>query len=764
MELRTDSCVIDLDERTGALVSLRAAHTPRQEFLISDHGDFPLFVVQYLDAQHALQELSSLDARRVSVQARSGAAGDEVICSYEHIGALDLSAVATIHTSPDDPAIFWRIAFTMPTDATITNVQYPYIVVSYAPDGDKDGSKLLQPFSNGRLHQRLRPHHFPPDFPDLWHLAPPNNEAAHYPGLTFAQFLAYYNQQAGLLLSCRDAAGHVKQIKPAHREPGLRLSLAHVVGWTTAGTHEISYDVALQGFAGDWYDAADIYRDWSLQQSWAATPLRERSDLPAWLAKAPLHIVMRIQGELDEGPTQTHPEFTPFENALPLLDRVAERIGGPLAPVIMSWERPGPWVYPDCFPPVGGADSLRYFSSAARERGWHIGTYCNGTRWATAHKWSGYRGEEFFRAQGGPESVCVQPDGRLWAARWDERWRPSYPGCIGTERTKELLRDYARTLLDLGLDWIQILDQNVGCCTFPCYADGHTHEPTPGHWMTAEMMALLNSIRERGDTSKREIAWSVESPCCEYFLPAFVICDIRPDFRTDFVPLYNYLYHEHIMTQAIFSAAPNPYFLVLKFARSFVLGEVLGCHMGAGGRLQNWEPPRGQPWMEWDRPAGDQEAAYDVLRNITALRQRIGADFLTFGRMLRPIPARDIKTIEWTLDAEANNVPAVETGTWQAPDGRIAVALANWTDQDQPVTVDLQGYEGRHIRLHLSAAGMVEEVAIDAPQDGLTPLTLPPHACALLVLSGTDSAGGNDAIHPDALRRRSPTPSMGSAS
>jgi hypothetical protein len=92
--------------------------------------------------------------------------------------------------------------------------------------------------------------------------------------------------------------------------------------------------------------------------------------VPAWLLDSPFHAVMRIQGELDAGPTGPHPEFTPYENALPLLDAVAARLDSRLVPIVMAWERPGPWVYPDCFPPVGGEESLRRFTAAARERGW----------------------------------------------------------------------------------------------------------------------------------------------------------------------------------------------------------------------------------------------------------------------------------------------------------------------------------------------------------------------------------------------------------
>ncbi|HWE64659.1 MAG TPA: DUF6259 domain-containing protein, partial [Chloroflexota bacterium] len=359
MELTTETCVVSLDDRSGALTSCRATAAPEQEFLVPGHDRLPLFVIQYLDDAQRLQEISSLDAGSVSLTHAADAGGESVRISYDQVGALDLSVTATVRAGRDDPAITWEIAVTMPRAAVLLNVQYPFVVVAYDPDGDCDTSKLLQPYYFGMLHERLRPHHFPPDFPDLWQLLPENGDSSHYPGLTFAQLLAYYNQRAGLLLSCRDASGQIKQIKPAHRDPGLRLGIAHVVGWTAAGTHTLGYEVALQGFQGDWYEAAEIYRAWSLRQHWAATPLAERADLPAWLADAPLHIVMRIQGEVDAGPVHTHPEFTPYENAVPLLERVADHLGGSLVPVIMSWERPGPWVYPDCSPPAGGAESLQ---------------------------------------------------------------------------------------------------------------------------------------------------------------------------------------------------------------------------------------------------------------------------------------------------------------------------------------------------------------------------------------------------------------------
>jgi hypothetical protein len=157
--------------------------------------------------------------------------------------------------------------------------------------------------------------------------------------------------------------------------------------------------------------------------------------------------------------------------------------------------------------------------------------------------------------------------------------------------------------------------------------------------------------------------------------------------------------------------------------------------MGQGGRLQNWDPPRGafwgEPWMEWDRPAGDQEAAFAVLRNATALRRGAGKDFLLFGRLLRPLPVAGFPTKSWSLEGAANAAPAVEHATWQARDGRIAVALANWTDDEQIATIDLSTPKEQKATLYLSTDGLVEDASVTAGQP--VELSLPPHACALLV-------------------------------
>jgi hypothetical protein len=249
--------------------------------------------------------------------------------------------------------------------------------------------------------------------------------------------------------------------------------------------------------------------------------------------------------------------------------------------------------------------------------------------------------------------------------------------------------------------------------------------------MTERSEAMLADLRRDGGPPGA-VAWAVEGACAEPCLPAFASCDIRPDPRAGFVPLFHYLYHDRILTQSIFAPAPNPHFLPIKAARAFVLGDLLGCCLGAGGRLQNWEPPPGQPWMEWDRPAGDQAASYALFREALALRRGVGRDFLVFGRLLRPLPLSGVETVAWTHGGQANEIASLEHATWQAPDGRIAVALANWTDRPRAAALDLGALGDRPRALHVGADGGT----VALPAGRRVELLAPPHSCALLVMGG----------------------------
>jgi len=712
------------DAASGRLISLTPKSDPDAELLASA-PEHPAFVLQYLD-EGQYRSVDSHRHRGLSVEEKETQRGKTLRFLFRHVGDLEnLDVILTVGASEEDRFSHWSLAVRNGAGLRIVDVQFPVVVVPPDPAG-----AVLQPFGFGQLLRGPALENLPHDEPRRWQFLPENGDTSHYPGSVFAQFLAWYSQRAGLYLACQDTEGHVKLIKTLRREPGLRLGIAHVGDWPPEGERTLEYEVVLGSFTGDWYDAADLYRQWSLRQKWA-TPLTHRTDVPAWLLDSPPHITLRVQGYVDDGPAPPIQEFLPYEKCLPLLEQVARGVEAPLVAVLMSWERGGPWVYPDCFPPVGGEESLARFVALARERGWHVGSFCNGTRWVVGHRYNGYDGREYFARHQGQRSVCRGPDGALWQENWDASWRPSYACCMAADLTRAIAVDFVKRLIGWGLESIQYFDQNVNAATFPCFAGDHGHPPVPGKWMAAAMESLLAEFRRlASEAGERAVVQSVEQPCNEYCLPLFQQSDVRvsppSSGARDFVPVYHYLFHECMILHGMMSTGPEPYALPIRNAWNGVLGEIPGAVMIGDGTLLNRETFN---WAEWEPRVGHNAEALEMIRTVTAMRRGPGRDFLVYGRMQRPAEVAT-EIVRWEREGRFYEVPAVAHAAWQSPDGRHGVVLANWTAADQPVVVSDARLGGK-VRIHLCGRQVQTVVTAVAPAG--IPLNLPPLSSGVII-------------------------------
>jgi hypothetical protein len=736
--LTTAQDTLHFDPQSASLIALRPKATP--EINLIAQASAPVFRLQYLDEKLRFRQLSSQDASATTIEVE-GQSQQLLTAHFRQVGGHNLDVTITVRTDVDDPCSHWSIRVHNKAGLLITDVHFPFVLAPYKlGEGD---TALVWPFGSGILFRNPQPDDLKPDNPHTWQMRPENGGASHYPGLTVAQFLACYGERNGIYVACHDTEGYVKLVRPLHYAPGCcRLGIAHLGDWPEQGERTLEYDIVVRSFTGDWYAAAAIYREWSLQQPWARTPLHRRTDVPGWLLDSPPHIVVRIQGQLDLGPAEPNEAFLPYPKILPLLEQLSNRIGAPVLPVIMSWERYGPWIYPNCFPPAGGAESLREFSAAARERGWHIGTFCNGTRWVIGHYWSGYDGEDDFYAQGGDRSVCQTHTGELWRENWDVAWRPSFTSCVGTSMTRQIAVDFVDTVIGYGLDWIQFFDQNVGVSTFPCYARDHEHPPVPGRWMTermqdviAQFYKLAHAAVERSGGA-REIVFSVETPANEFYLQEFQICDVRvlpeghvePFHLRGFIPLYHFLYHEFILMQGGFGTGPEPYHLPIKNAYNWAIGEIPGAVLQADGMLMN-KDSAGINWAPWDQPVGSNDDSLELLRTTTALRRGAAQPFLVYGRMQPPARVEGIRTIRWQRDGSDHQIPAIYHSVWQAPDGRLGWTLANWTNEPQTVSVH-DPRLGNQVTEHVVGRTAMSQSRQCA--DGSLQVELPPLGCLLL--------------------------------
>lgn len=723
LEIQTADVKLGFDALSGRLVSFRPEAAPDQEFIASA-PDHPVFVVKVMDVDRQIVDMSSLQAEQIEIRRD----GNSVVMVFSRLNGFDLSVTMTVSASADDLLSRWSLTLTNRTGREIVSVQFPFVVVPYIPGGTTDETALLLPHGNGSLIRNPLPESIGPDHSRAWNMEPGNGPTSHYPGSIFAQFMAYYNRRAGVYLACQDTEGHVKLMKALHRAPGIRLGVTHVGDWPRDGSRTLEYEVVLGAFTGDWYAAADIYREWSLRQKWAV-PLSRRTDVPVWLLDSPPHITIRPQGLLDEGPIFPVEEFLPYPKSIPLLAKIADRVDAPLVAVIMGWERGGSWVYPDCFPPIGGDDSVTEFATMARERGWHVGSFCNGTRWVTAHTWNDYDGRAYYEEQNGIESVCRTPEGTPWSTDWS--WRRAYSCCMGAPKTREIAAHFVRRLIDWGLESIQFFDQNVGAATFACYASDHEHPPVPGQWMPRKMEETIGLFRDAAREAGEEgVIQSVEQPCNEFCLPLFQQCDVRVEppssGRGDFVPLYHYLFHECIIMHGMMGLGPEPYHLPIRNAMNGVLGEIPGAVMIGDGTLLNKNTPN---WAPWEPRVGSDDDALEMIRTVTAMRRGPGRDFLVFGRMLAPSRITGIDVVRWEYGKQVREVPAVFHAAWRTPDGDFGIVLANWTTEERIADI-AEPRLGDKADIHV--CGRQQEHRTQAGTDGVVAVTLPPLSCVLV--------------------------------
>lgn len=754
--LSTKFDTLGFDSATARLVSFRANTSPGME-MIASAPEHPTFVVRYLDERREFRDVSSLEAESVRVEHRREDERSATIAAhYSNIGGLGLDVEFSVHTDTSERFSRWRLTVDNRAGLEIVHVDFPFVVCACDLGRASSETVLVLPHGYG-TGQALRNPSFKDDVvgvpdaagasgpklgldtPSAWDdsLTKGNN---HYPGLHFAQFLACHNEEAGLYLACEDTEGGVKVFNALHREPGMRLAVAHVGDWPKSGTRRLDYDIVLGSFVGDWYAAADIYREWTLAQPWG-TPLHKRTDVPEWLLDSPVYITVHPEWD-DHGPggpanpVMPCDAFVPFDRQLPpLLERIADAVEAPLAVIMMGWERAGSWVCPDSYPWAGGDESVARFVTYARRKGWRTGTFCSGTRWATGHI-NGYDGREYYERHGGERSVCRTPGGSPVIEDWDAGWRPSYECCLGTESTRRIAAQSVRHLVSWGMESLQFFDQNNGASTFPCYALDHGHPSVPGRWMAEGMERVIAEFAQVCETRKDlQVVQSAEAGVNEYCLPLFQLTEFRlippghqgPGWSmAEEIPLYQYLFHECIVIQGMMGFGQEPYHVPIANAANAVMGSIPGGVLKGNGTLQDQDTMTFAPWGP---VVGNDADGLEMIRTVTALRRGPGRDFLVLGRMQKPGRVRDVQTVRWSDGKREHSVPAVFHALWQAPDGRLGVVLANWTTEAQTVTIEDDRLPAE-VFCHVSGRRLTSVSMSGRP--GERTLAMEPLSCALV--------------------------------
>jgi len=653
LEVESASTRLRIDSDSGRLVSVTDKPTGR-EFLFE--SDVPLYELSFAAPE---LRLTSRDAERVKVQRLP----DGLRIETTRHKQASITVTCTFRTQPGSPFIVGRIAVQCDPPRLISWVRFPILRVAL-PLGDAqaddavllpqcDGSVVRNPLKNG-LH-RLLP----------------------YPGAASMQLMAVFGKQAGIYLASHDAKAFTKTLTARRAGRGVELNVAHLLSRTPQRRWELPYDMALATFRGafgadstTWEDAANLYRTWAVKQPWCRRTLAARvkaGDVPKWLTEPSLFYSFSLRGQnRDKRMVNRLPDVVGQAEAW------REVLGGPVTFMLMAWEKRGPWVTPDYFPPFGGAEAFKRVTGELHARGNRTLVFLSGLKWTLHKKRDGavIDQQAAFDRRGRPSAIS-DPGGKplIYGKPTDGVGRYAQI-CAATPLAREILLGSAMRCQDLGIDCVQV-DQIVGGGLPLCYHPEHPHPPGGGDWCAKSLYALFAEIRRKGKAADPDFAFAIEEPA-EFFIPVLDTYHAREYKQASWprtgrgvmgVPLFAHVYHDYMLGYGgdgcQVSDKPWPVALYQQAAN-------LACGKTPGAAV----------WTRWFDPRSTHEFQRRLLRAHFDLWRGPAREFLVFGqRVASPalnVPSHEVSFYDWRKRTRTVlEFPSVLHSAWRLPDGRI---------------------------------------------------------------------------------------------
>jgi hypothetical protein len=688
----------------GGLAGLTDLKTGRNYIAHSAGAKLPLFRLTCSEMRDGAVlpgelKFSSLLAREISCQKTD----KEVRFLFSNIDGMDFNAECTVKLEENPALSDWRINISNNTRYAIRSVEYPVVQAVMQLGDSMDDDRILLPKQDGYLLGNPARMEWEGDRPDRRY-----NQRYDYPGDgrefpagISAQLLAYYDEGGGMYLGTHDGGGHAKMLGPVWLKDGpeeaLDFTPVHSIPEAPGNDYLSPYDTVIGCFYGDWQAAADIYKSWAKEQEWCGKKLVERKDIPDWIKQGAFFFNFRLRyQEGEEAFLDRVPEY---------VNRWGKELGIPMVAMMCGWEKIGEWAGPDYFPPYGGDERFRKLCAGLKKSGIRPFPFGLsglklpvrkkiGRDWPQPELEIDYDNracfEEHYR-----RFAAVGPDGKIIldseVASWDGLHAYA---CVATPQARKQLHDATLKLVeDFGVQVSQ-MDQVFNGGSTECYAPAHGHPLGRGKWQVEEMRKIYSDTRSHAKELDPEFVLSQEFQS-ELFIP---FLDIYHGRNYDQprglvgVPLFSYLYHEYIpcyggdWSSFLSDNTSGVYY----HAANFVYGNLpAGCPQTMWKMTRNVETGEADPRI--------MKMAVNACTLFQGFQQ-----YLVLGEMLHtaPLPVPEVKVNFCGLNFSGWKkrempMPSILHCVWKSPEGRIAYALANISDEPQTFLLEVPRHEIR---------------------------------------------------------------------
>lgn len=583
----------------------------------------------------------------------------------------------------------WVLSIVNHTAQVIEWVDYPRILVPDDLHGREQDSQILWGFNEGVLVNdiTMREQGFKYREPNY----PGEGLMGIFPAIVETQLMAYYNEEAGLYLAAHDRDNHVKGIDFYSKDGGILLQFRHFTGSNFGKDYRIPYPMVMKFFHGDWHIAAELYRMWFEEEKKESfISISENPVLPDWYGESPVIVTYPVRGQYDTDEMKPNKLF-PYENIMEHVERLEREFDSRIMVLLMHWEGTAPWAPPFVWPPYGGEEALRRLIEKLHARGDVLGVYCSGIGWTIQSRLvEEYHMQETFEREHLEKVMCVSPEQTLLPSKICTAQRSGYDMCPSVEYTKKVMCGQVEQMVKVGIDYIQLLDQNHGGTSYFCYSREHGHPPVPGRWQVEAMKELLKAVEKHSG----KVLFGCESAAAESYIPYLLFSDNRYNLCYHIgkpVPLYAYLYHRYVnnfsgnqvCTGLWFDHQKSPDNILEHIAYSFCAGDLLTVILNEDGKfLFNW----GYRDMSF---LPDQEAVGTLIRNLNRWRKGRTADYLHTGEMIPPYPVQSGRNLYIGRDGYDRDIEQIHTSAWRSGSLTCGQFLVNYNKKETECTVML---------------------------------------------------------------------------
>ena len=366
-----------------------------------------------------------------------------------------------------------------------------------------------------------------------------------YPGLLSMQCLSLATEGGpGFYAACDDGSAFGKRFAlfgDGTGALGFEIVQLPALGAAAPAAYRSPYAVVLGAVEGDWLEAAAIYRQWALGQSWCRESRLRTGRVAEWVAHTGLWVWNRGRS----------PEVLVPARAL------QEAAGVPVSVFWHWWHGCAYDIgFPEYLPPREGAAPFRAAVADAQRQGLHAIIYMNQRLWGmTTRSWA-ERGAERYAVKGADGTVRPEVYNTFTKA-------PCASMCMGTRFWRDTYAALAEAaVLDLGVDGIY-MDQ--ACSSLACLDSGHGHPLGGGTYWMEGFRALESDIRGRCDAAARGVVLAGEG-CGEAWLPHL---DLMLSLQVSMeryaapgewepIPLFHAVYHSCAVLYGNYSSLTRP--------------------------------------------------------------------------------------------------------------------------------------------------------------------------------------------------------------